>query len=168
MFNKTNKTLVELLTSYAPAELFTNDTPSKQEKKLESRCIKIVDSFYHMSYFAELRGKLNAVLLYETMGHNEYGTNSFLVECAELQAYLEFISKGIKKKVKPEKCLVQFYDHVVPEAKFSTVFEQLLTQLSSSKSKVPVDVKVMKTLYFNTLKLTRKSLKEDTRYVNIL
>ena len=109
MFNKTNKTLVELLTSYAPAELFTNDTPSKQEKKLESRCIKIVDSFYHMSYFAELRSKLNAVLLYETIGHNEYGTDSFLVECAELQAYLEFISKAIKKKVKPEDSRAKFF-----------------------------------------------------------
>ncbi len=164
---KTYQELVHLLTRYAPAELFTKDTPTKQEKKLEARCVKIVDNFYNMNYFAELRGKLNAVVLYQSMGHNEHGTESFITECAELQAYVEGLSKLIKKSIKSEKCLIKFYNHDLPVADFSVVFETLLTQLTLSKSKVPVDIKKLKVLYFNTLKLTRKNLKEDSRYVNI-
>ncbi len=165
---KTYQDLVHELTRYAPGKLFTKDSPSKKEKKLEARCVIIVDTFFNMNYFAELRGKLSAVVLYQSLGHNEYGTESFIVECAELQAYVEWLSKLITNSVKPEKCLVEFYDHNLPVADFSVVLETLLAQLALSNSKVPCDVKRLKVLYFNTLKLTRKNLKEDSRYSNML
>lgn len=151
---------IEHLTSYTPAILFTSDTPNAKQKKQEARCIKIVDSFYNYTNYTYLREALRCVQTDFLLGCNRFIEDELLHDVGRLQAILEHLSKQIEQSVKGEPCLKQYYQTKLQDVQFSTVFEELLTLLANNNSGINVDTKHMKTVYYNSYKQEKKTLKE--------
>ncbi|AUR92198.1 coil containing protein [Vibrio phage 1.170.O._10N.261.52.C3] len=101
----------EVLMSYPIGKIFTSDTPSGKEKKLEQRCTKLVDSYYSIESIRHQRIRsllhdLDATLL--LFGYN--GTDLHLLRSvARLEKEYEDYRKLIQKTVKQEKPLVDYY-----------------------------------------------------------
>ena len=104
----------EVLMSYPIGKLFTSDTPSGKEKKHETRCTKLVDSYYsiesrpHQAIRTLLHDMESTLLLFG----NTITPRLLMDSLGRLHAQFEAHQKTVNKACKSEKVLVDYYFNV--------------------------------------------------------
>lgn len=145
----------ELLLSYPIGKLFTKDSPSPKEKKLEARCSKIVDSYYKIDnpVHMHLRGFLHELQSSFNLGFNEVYLQQLFYTCGSLQALYESYRKDILSKVKQEPILKEYYSDLQKADWFGMMVN--IVKGIADKYNFEVDVKLCKEYFVKGLKFEK-------------
>ena len=151
------RSTIRQMCSYANVTLFTSDSPSAKEKKLERRCADIMDTFYIASNYVLLYEALNNVKTDLLLGRNDIIIGELMRDYGVLHATLDHHIKDVTKKVKSENVLVGYYKlHSVPTDHFQMAYDDLVMLLPNEQ----LDIAECKKMYYDSFK-QRVSLLKD-------
>lgn len=153
---------IEHLMSYSIGKLFTCDTPDAKEKKLETRCTKIVDGYYsiesivHQSIRNLLHDTESTLLLFSDTITPEMLSASL----GGLQAEYELHKKHIEKCCKPEKILLDYYSTLIKTDEWQTGVESFLKSYNEQHNS-KIDVDSCRKVYYDSYKSTKKHIQSS-------
>lgn len=148
---------IKQMCSYANVTLFTSDSPSPKEKKLEKRCADIIDTFYIASNYVLLYEALNNVKTDLLLGCNDTIIAELMRDYSVLHATLDHHIKDVTKKVKSEPVLVEYYKvQYVPEDHFQMAYDDLVMLLPNEQ----LDIAECKKMYYDSFKRQVSLLKD--------
>ena len=152
---------VDVLLSYPIGKIFTSDTPSSKEKKLEARCVALVNKYYKID--SPLQIAMRATL-HELEGSfllmcNEVAIPHIMAEAGRLWALMEYYHKLIPTTIKSEAILQDYYKSLDKK----DIFDEVIYQVEEKAKNygVVIDPPQWKSWYYDAYKQHKKFIQEN-------